>query len=922
MLKKYLLILTIGVLINVRTLAQPIWTTSFGTRGTGDGQFNGPGGIAIDNKGEIYVTDFHNHRVQIFKNDTTYENQFQSSGISPNGQLIKPRAVAVDNKEKIYVACYQDNRVQIFRSDNTYESEFGSKGTGDGQFNGPSGIAVDNKGRIYITDHLNNRVQIFKSDNTYESKFGIKGTGDGQFEVPSGIAVDNTGKIYVADSQNNRVAVLFEPSLWNSVGMCTLGSLFLNQDLILNKDYHLVIKPMDANKAGVIVKSDGKLTITDQAILTANVGSSIAATSIVLDNATLILNTESISGNIKYAAPGLLKINNNITNNIDFAGHNGVLQLANGQTITGNVESSTSSAGTLEFLGKGIVTGKIEAINKLKLAGDLKSQTIKLNNAVLETINGGTIQGSVDISNSTIDLGSNTLRLTGKLSNNIVLKTKYNADNLVGGNIIVPSTLDLSNVDQLLIKLSYINSDISKIDDNTKYHLILAEHGGNIIPLYDPEQKILLDSGGEQNRFIKWNLDPKSLTLYRFDNANNMIDKDLIFDSQHKNQFMQALKSALPNSDAQKLKNNLGFLNKEQVEEMLSKLLDHQSTPDVTLVHTALQKILRDTYHTTINVILNRLNNSILPVSAGDDVDNCMHNSKHVDCLNRYGIWTKTTINHRQDKVSDNQSEYFTSYKTRGYSNTIGFDTLIGNDLLVGAAYTNTYTTIKLQSQNVGDIDKARTNMCSLYSSYHIPNYNLYINSTLSYGNSTMMERKTRNIALAKNILGTELAFGKYKSYLYSSGLSLGYYKHIKNNIYITPSLSVIGAVIRDKGYKEYGTSFQNLTVGAKSYNKFSSVLGLRILKNIDLGNTIVIPEVYGFINYNIKNKNPTINARLTGLDDCLPKIHYSTSKLDYNLGLGILLKQNMMEYSINYNINIAKKHKGHTGSVKLRANF
>jgi 4-amino-4-deoxy-L-arabinose transferase-like glycosyltransferase/sugar lactone lactonase YvrE len=39
---------------------------AWGERGTGDGQFGKPLGIAVDNKGNIYVTDPYNHRVQKF----------------------------------------------------------------------------------------------------------------------------------------------------------------------------------------------------------------------------------------------------------------------------------------------------------------------------------------------------------------------------------------------------------------------------------------------------------------------------------------------------------------------------------------------------------------------------------------------------------------------------------------------------------------------------------------------------------------------------------------------------------------------------------------------------------------------------------------------------------------------------------------
>lgn len=96
-------------------------------------------------------------------------------------------------------------------------------------------------------------------------------------------------------------------------------------------------------------------------------------------------------GNIAFGADGTLISDGGITGDVDFAGNEGVLQLADGKTITGNVDSSSASAGTLEFLGKGTVIGSIGATNtltKLKFsgAGDIavpqaKAKTIEVANA-------------------------------------------------------------------------------------------------------------------------------------------------------------------------------------------------------------------------------------------------------------------------------------------------------------------------------------------------------------------------------------------------------------------------------------------------------------------------------------------------------------------------------------------------------------
>jgi tripartite motif-containing protein 71 len=43
--------------------------TTWGSEGSGDGQFGEPGGIAVDGAGNVYVADTGNNRVQKFKQD-------------------------------------------------------------------------------------------------------------------------------------------------------------------------------------------------------------------------------------------------------------------------------------------------------------------------------------------------------------------------------------------------------------------------------------------------------------------------------------------------------------------------------------------------------------------------------------------------------------------------------------------------------------------------------------------------------------------------------------------------------------------------------------------------------------------------------------------------------------------------------------
>ena len=173
--------------------------TKWGSKGTGDGQFNDPWGIAVDSSGNVYVTDTSNNCVQKFDSNGTFISKWGSSG-SGDGQFNELRGVCVDSSGNVYVADHVGLRIQKFSSDGTFITKWGKYGTGDGQFYYPCEIAVDSSGNVYVTEDSNTRVQKFSSSGVFITKWGSRGTGDGQFDSgPTGIAVDSSGNVYVGD---------------------------------------------------------------------------------------------------------------------------------------------------------------------------------------------------------------------------------------------------------------------------------------------------------------------------------------------------------------------------------------------------------------------------------------------------------------------------------------------------------------------------------------------------------------------------------------------------------------------------------------------------------------------------------------------------------------------------------------------------
>ena len=189
------------------------YVTKFGTKGTGGEQMEYPVGVAVDERGNVWVTDDNNrvdHWEMVSPWPPSFSNSFGSSGTG-NGQFNQPTGVGVNPIDgDVVVSDEENNRIEIFDEAGEFLKKFGSEGAGHGQFKEPRGIAVDAKGKVWVTDTGNNRVEEFTETGEYVSQFGTKGTGNGQFAEPKGLAIDAKGNVWVADSGNKRVEELNE----------------------------------------------------------------------------------------------------------------------------------------------------------------------------------------------------------------------------------------------------------------------------------------------------------------------------------------------------------------------------------------------------------------------------------------------------------------------------------------------------------------------------------------------------------------------------------------------------------------------------------------------------------------------------------------------------------------------------------------
>ncbi len=135
------------------------WIKNWGSRGTGQGQFNIVHGIAVDAQGNVYVGDEGNKRVQVFDTEGTFKTQFTNVG-APTALCLTRGAQPV-----LYVAHSGDpdgmDDAAIYKVDlkGSVLGKFGSAGKLPKEFGLVNSIDCRNDNELLVGELANWRVQ-------------------------------------------------------------------------------------------------------------------------------------------------------------------------------------------------------------------------------------------------------------------------------------------------------------------------------------------------------------------------------------------------------------------------------------------------------------------------------------------------------------------------------------------------------------------------------------------------------------------------------------------------------------------------------------------------------------------------------------------------------------------------------------------